>query len=55
MWKYDDIMKTIWMRYIEPPHIILRKGLCQAIQYPNVAEDVGAFMALTLTPTLTLP
>jgi 5-methylthioribose kinase len=51
VWKYDDIMKTIWMRYIEPPHIILRKGLCQAIQYPSLAEHVGEFMAATLFNT----
>ena len=61
VWKYDDVMKTIWMRYIEPPHIILRKGLCQvrerSVDWPGplrkelrVSSTLSEFTATPLLP-----
>uniref|UniRef100_A0A7S0R8Q8 S-methyl-5-thioribose kinase n=2 Tax=Pyramimonas obovata TaxID=1411642 RepID=A0A7S0R8Q8_9CHLO len=44
-------MKTIVMHYIEPPHIILRKGLCAGTVYPKLAEHMAEFMAATLFST----
>ena len=31
-------MSLIGMRYLEPPHIIVRKGLIAGIEYPLLAE-----------------
>jgi 5-methylthioribose kinase len=36
------------MRYIKPPHIILRKGLIAGVQYPLLAEHMAEYMAKTL-------
>eukprot|EP00959_Pyramimonas_sp_CCMP1952_P139915 2928094-Pyramimonas_sp.AAC.1 len=44
-------MKAIVMRYLEPPHVILRKGLCAGACYPRLAEHVSEFMAATLFGT----
>ncbi|KAL3651357.1 hypothetical protein CASFOL_004359 [Castilleja foliolosa] len=38
----------IGMRYIEPPHIILRKGLVYGIDYPLLAEHISEYMSNTL-------
>lgn len=39
------------MQYIQPPNIILRKGLIQGIRYPRMARDMGSFCAQTLFKT----
>jgi 5-methylthioribose kinase len=39
------------MRYLEPPHIILRKGLIAGTVYPLLAEHVSTFLARTLFST----
>lgn len=48
VYHFDRTMSLIAMRYIEPPHIILRKGLIAGIEYPLLAEHMADFMAKTL-------
>lgn len=44
---YDPDFALTVMEYLAP-HIILRKGLVQGHRYPNVARDLGLFLAQTL-------
>lgn len=44
---YDHDMALIAMEHLTP-HIILRKGFIAGIRYPNLAADLGRFMARTL-------
>ncbi|KAI3789208.1 hypothetical protein L2E82_01998 [Cichorium intybus] len=48
LYHFNRTMSLIGMRYIEPPHIILRKGLIAGIEYPLLAEHMAEFMANTL-------
>ncbi|WOG82445.1 hypothetical protein DCAR_0101609 [Daucus carota subsp. sativus] len=48
LYYYDRTMSVIGMRYLEPPHIVLRKGLISGIEYPLLAEHMSEFMARTL-------
>ncbi|KAJ0884213.1 putative S-methyl-5-thioribose kinase [Helianthus annuus] len=48
VYHFDRTMSVIGMRYIEPPHIILRKGLIAGVEYPLLAEHMSDFMANTL-------
>ncbi|KAL2477305.1 Methylthioribose kinase [Forsythia ovata] len=48
VYHFDRLMSLIGMRYIEPPHIILRKGLIAGIEYPLLAEHISDYMAKTL-------
>ncbi|RVW61392.1 Methylthioribose kinase [Vitis vinifera] len=48
VYHFDREMAVIGMRYLEPPHIILRKGLIAGIEYPLLAEHMSEFMARTL-------
>lgn len=48
VYHYDRNMSLIGMRYLEPPHIILRRGLISGIEYPLLAEHMSEFMARTL-------
>ncbi|GJT17851.1 methylthioribose kinase-like protein [Tanacetum coccineum] len=48
VYHFDRTMSLIGMRYIEPPHIILRRGLIAGIEYPLLAEHMAEFMANTL-------
>lgn len=48
VYHFDRTMSVIGMRYIEPPHIILRKGLIAGVEYPLLAEHMSEFMASTL-------
>ncbi|PIN17606.1 S-methyl-5-thioribose kinase [Handroanthus impetiginosus] len=48
VYHFDRQMCLIGMRYVEPPHIILRKGLIAGIEYPKLAEHISGFMAKTL-------
>ncbi|KAL7600633.1 hypothetical protein Lser_V15G24573 [Lactuca serriola] len=48
VYHFDRTMSLIGMRYIEPPHIILRKGLIAGVEYPLLAEHMSEFMANTL-------
>ncbi|XP_078428544.1 S-methyl-5-thioribose kinase [Wolffia australiana] len=45
---FDRTMALIAMRYLKPPHIILRKGLIACIEYPLLAEHMSEFLARTL-------
>ncbi|KAF4364349.1 hypothetical protein F8388_006926 [Cannabis sativa] len=45
---FDRTMSLIAMRYLEPPHIILRKGLIAGVEYPLLAEHISDYMANTL-------
>ncbi|GMH02837.1 hypothetical protein Nepgr_004676 [Nepenthes gracilis] len=48
VYHFDRDMALIGMRYLEPPHIILRKGLIAGIEYPLLAEHMSEYMAKTL-------
>ncbi|KAK9286932.1 hypothetical protein L1049_015340 [Liquidambar formosana] len=48
VYHFDRDMSLIGMRYLEPPHIILRKGLIAGIEYPLLAEHVSEYIARTL-------
>ncbi|KAE9618681.1 hypothetical protein Lal_00046902 [Lupinus albus] len=48
VYHFDRTMSLIGMRYLEPPHIILRKGLIAGVEYPFLARHVSDFMANTL-------
>ncbi|XP_020205472.1 methylthioribose kinase [Cajanus cajan] len=48
VYHFDRTMSLIGMRYLEPPHIILRKGLIAGIEYPLLADHMADFMAKTL-------
>lgn len=48
VYHFDRPMSLIAMRYLEPPHIILRKGLIAGIEYPLLAEHMSEFMAKSL-------
>lgn len=48
VYHFDRAMSLIGMRYLEPPHIILRKGLIAGIEYPLLAEHISEYMATTL-------
>lgn len=45
---FDRDMSVIAMRYLKPPHIILRKGLIAGIEYPLLAQHMSEYMARTL-------
>lgn len=48
VYHFDRPMSLIAMRYLKPPHIILRKGLILGIEYPLLAEHMSEYMARTL-------
>ncbi|KAJ0089911.1 hypothetical protein Patl1_14517 [Pistacia atlantica] len=48
VYHFDRRMSLIGMRFLEPPHIILRKGLIAGIEYPLLAEHISEYMAKTL-------
>ncbi|KAL7206440.1 hypothetical protein ACSBR2_019204 [Camellia fascicularis] len=48
VYHFDRVMSLIGMRYLEPPHIILRKGLIAGVEYPLLAEHISEYMARTL-------
>lgn len=48
VYHFDRTMALIGMRYLEPPHIILRKGLIAGIEYPFLADHMSDYMAKTL-------
>lgn len=48
VYHFDRAMSLIGMRYLEPPHIILRKGLIAGVEYPLLAEHIAEYMSKTL-------
>ena len=48
---FDHPMALTVMQYLEPPHIILRKGLIAGVVYPQLARDMAQYMASTLFNT----
>ncbi|KAF9621977.1 hypothetical protein IFM89_029197 [Coptis chinensis] len=48
VYHFDRPMSLIGMRYVEPPHIILRKGLIAGVEYPLLADHMSEYMARTL-------
>ncbi|XP_062176930.1 methylthioribose kinase-like [Alnus glutinosa] len=48
VYHFDPTMSLFGMRYLEPPHIILRKGLIAGTEYPLLAEHISDYMARTL-------
>lgn len=51
VYHFDRRMCTIIMQYLEPPHIILRKGFIKGITYPLLADHMSEYMARTLFHT----
>lgn len=51
VYHFDRTMSVIGMKYLEPPHIVLRKGLIAGIEYPLLAEHISDYMAKTLFHT----
>ena len=45
---YDAAMSVIVMRFLEPPHIILRGGLIAGKTYTRLARHMGEYLATTL-------
>jgi 5-methylthioribose kinase len=50
---FDRAQAMIVMEYLSP-HIIMRKGLIRAVEYPRFADDIAAFLAATLFNTSVL-
>eukprot|EP00300_Choanocystis_sp_HF-7_P002849 c12164_g1_i1.p1 GENE.c12164_g1_i1~~c12164_g1_i1.p1 ORF type:complete len:435 (+),score=97.51 c12164_g1_i1:46-1305(+) len=48
VYEFDEAANLTLMRFVEPPHMILRKALVAGHQYSTVAKDVGTFLAKTL-------
>ncbi|KAJ3678422.1 hypothetical protein LUZ60_002225 [Juncus effusus] len=48
VYHFDRSMSLIAMRYLEPPHIILRKGLINGVKYPLLAQHMSDYLANTL-------
>ncbi|ONK70281.1 uncharacterized protein A4U43_C05F32120 [Asparagus officinalis] len=48
VYHFDRPMSLIAMRYLKPPHIILRKGLIAGVEYPLLADHMSDYMANTL-------
>ncbi|XP_010500532.1 PREDICTED: methylthioribose kinase-like [Camelina sativa] len=48
VYHFDRTMALIGMRYLEPPHIILRKGLIAGVEYPFLADHMSDYMAKSL-------
>ena len=46
----DEAMSTLVMQYLDS-HIILRSGMIAGIEYPNLSQHIGLFMAETLFKT----
>lgn len=48
IYHFDEGQALIVMEYLAPPHIILRRALIDGREPPNIARDIGLFMARTL-------
>jgi len=48
IYHFDEGQALIIMEYLAPPHIILRRALIDGRQLPDIARDIGLFMARTL-------
>lgn len=51
VYHFDHPMAITVMQYLEPPHIILRKGLIAGTVYPLLAQHMAEYMASTLFHT----
>jgi 5-methylthioribose kinase len=51
VYHFEESKAVIVMRYIEPPHIILRKGFMQGMRFSTLADDLSTFLANTLFGT----
>lgn len=49
----DEAMSVMVMRYLDR-HVIMRKGLIEAIRYPRFAEDITDFLSQSLFKTSSL-
>ncbi|MBZ9809015.1 MULTISPECIES: S-methyl-5-thioribose kinase [unclassified Mesorhizobium] len=47
IYHFDETQALIIMEYLSP-HVILRRALIEGRQLPNIARDIGLFMARTL-------
>jgi 5-methylthioribose kinase len=57
MYHFDGVLGALAMRYIEPPHMILRTALMLGHRYSTMAADIATFLSRTLffTSGLHLP
>ena len=54
VYHFDQVNAIIVMRFIEAPHIILRKAFIQGLRFSTFADDLSTFMAKTLFNTSAL-
>jgi len=54
VYHFDELFALIVMRFVEAPHIILRRALIQNQRISSFASDIGIFMAKTLFGTSAL-
>ncbi len=47
VYHFDEVQALIVMRYLAP-HVILRKSVVAGVQHPNLARDMGLFLARSL-------
>ncbi|MFN4158054.1 MAG: S-methyl-5-thioribose kinase [Gemmobacter sp.] len=47
VYHFDEAQALVVMRYLSP-HVILRKSIVAGVQHPNLARDMGLFLARTL-------
>ncbi|TGD41767.1 S-methyl-5-thioribose kinase [Pseudotabrizicola sediminis] len=47
IYHFDEVQALVVMRYLSP-HVILRKSIVTGVQHPNLAADMGLFLARTL-------
>ena len=53
LFHFDRAQAMIVMEYLRP-HVIMRKGLIRAVEYPRFARDIAEFLAATLFNTSAL-
>ena len=51
VFSWDEARSLIIMRYIEPPHVMLRAALTAGRCFPRLAEHIGHFLGNTLFAT----
>ena len=54
VYHFDQVNAIIVMRFIESPHIILRKAFIQGLKFTTFADDLSTFLAKTLFNTSAL-
>lgn len=51
LYSFDESKSIIVMRFIEPPHVILRKNMVAQVRNEHVVDHIAKFLAATLVGT----